>query len=403
MALAGAWPSRIAVAVHGPLSEHDTRLLTVAALNGAFQGRVDEAVNEVNAPLIAAERGIEVSEQRFAASQHYTNLVRVVVTAGGEEVDVAGTTVGPEHRLFLAGALGFSIDIELAPHMAFLSYDDVPGVIGTVGTMFGEAGVNIANMAVSRTTEGGKALMVFSIDSAAPVRSSSSVSRRPDSTTCGSSTLAEVPSLGARGGGWVALQFALLLAILVLGVVGPGWGDARWWFKGAGVLLVFAGALVVAKAGRALGSGFTPFPRPAEEGVLVEDGPYAVVRHPVYSGGLLFASGISLALSPWALAATGALAVVWALKARVEERFLAEPLSGVRRLLRSHALPARSVRLLTPDGTLRPWSEPGRSLWNGCPPSFASRESRRASTSSPTAPHRHRTPRTPSAASSARS
>ena len=52
--------------------------------------------------------------------------------------------------------------------MAFLSYDDVPGVIGRVGTMFGEAGVNIANMAVSRTTEGGKALMVFSIDSPAP-------------------------------------------------------------------------------------------------------------------------------------------------------------------------------------------------------------------------------------------
>jgi D-3-phosphoglycerate dehydrogenase len=81
MALAGAWPSRITVAVHGPLSEHDARLLTVAALNGAFQGRVDEAVNEVNAPLIAAERGIDVSEQRFAAAQHYTNLVRVVVGA----------------------------------------------------------------------------------------------------------------------------------------------------------------------------------------------------------------------------------------------------------------------------------------------------------------------------------
>ncbi|HUG66075.1 MAG TPA: phosphoglycerate dehydrogenase [Gaiellaceae bacterium] len=168
MALAGAWPSRITIAVHGPLAEHDARLLTVAALNGAFQGRVDETVNEVNAPLIAAERGIEVSEQRFAASRHYTNLVRVVVGAGAAVVDVAGTTVGPEHRLFLAGALGFSIDIELGAHMAFLSYDDVPGVIGRVGTMFGEAGVNIANMAVSRTTEGGKALMAFSIDSAAP-------------------------------------------------------------------------------------------------------------------------------------------------------------------------------------------------------------------------------------------
>jgi D-3-phosphoglycerate dehydrogenase len=168
MALATGWPARIVVGVHGPLSEHDTRLLTVSALNGVFQGQVDEVVNVVNARVIAAERGIEVSEQRFGASRHYTNLVRVVVSAGGDELEVSGTTVGPEHRLFLAGALGFAIDIELAPRMAFLVYDDIPGVIGRVGTMFGDAGVNIANMAVSRTTEGGKALMAFSIDSSAP-------------------------------------------------------------------------------------------------------------------------------------------------------------------------------------------------------------------------------------------
>jgi D-3-phosphoglycerate dehydrogenase len=167
-ALVSERPRRIVVAAHGPLSGYDTRLLTVAALNGVFQGRVDQAVNYVNAPVIAAERGIDVSEQRHGASQHYTNLVRVVMTADGEEIDVSGTTVGPEHRLFLAGALGFAIDIELAPRMAFLVYDDVPGVIGRVGTMFGEAGVNIANMGVSRTKEGGKALMAFSIDSTAP-------------------------------------------------------------------------------------------------------------------------------------------------------------------------------------------------------------------------------------------
>ena len=154
------------------------------------------------------------------------------------------------------------------------------------------------------------------------------MSSRQDSTTCGSSTLADVPSLGARGGGWVALQFVLMLAILVLGVVGPGWGDARWWFKGVGVLLVFAGAYVIVKAVRALGPGMTPYPAPAETGELAEAGPYSVVRHPVYSGGILFASGISLALSPWALAGTGALAVVWALKARVEERFLSERYPG---------------------------------------------------------------------------
>ncbi len=168
IALVSFRPARIVVAAHGPLSEYETRLLTVAALNGVFQGRVDQTVNYVNAPVIAAERGIDVSEQRFAASQHYTNLVRVVVAADGEEIEVSGTTIGPESRLFLAGALGFAIDIELAPRMAFFIYDDVPGVIGKVGVMFGEAGVNIANMAVSRTKEGGKALMAFSIDSAVP-------------------------------------------------------------------------------------------------------------------------------------------------------------------------------------------------------------------------------------------
>jgi D-3-phosphoglycerate dehydrogenase len=162
--LAGDWPKRVAVAAHGPLSEHDTRLLTVAALNGIFQGRVDQVVNYVNAPVIAAERGIEVAEERFRASRDYMNLVEV--RANG--VAVSGTTIGPEPRLFLAGALGFAIDLELTPLLVFLRYDDVPGVIGRVGTMFGEAGVNIANMAVSRTKQGGKALMTLSIDSPAP-------------------------------------------------------------------------------------------------------------------------------------------------------------------------------------------------------------------------------------------
>ena len=162
--LAGGWPARIAVAAHGPLSEYDTRLLTVAALNGVFQGRVDQAVNYVNAPVIAAERGIEVAEERFRTSRDYMNLVEV----RADGVAVSGTTIGPEPRLFLAGALGYGIDLELAPLLVFLRYDDIPGVIGRVGTMFGEAGVNIANMAVSRTKQGGKALMTLSIDTPAP-------------------------------------------------------------------------------------------------------------------------------------------------------------------------------------------------------------------------------------------
>ena len=66
------------------------------------------------------------------------------------------------------GALCYQLEIELAPLMTFFLYDDKPGVIGRVGTTFGDAGVNIANMAVSRTNQGGKALMALSIDGPAP-------------------------------------------------------------------------------------------------------------------------------------------------------------------------------------------------------------------------------------------
>jgi D-3-phosphoglycerate dehydrogenase len=161
--LARGEPRQISLEYHGELSAYDTRLLTVAALNGAFRGRVDVPVNYVNAPLIAAERGIEVVEEKRRSSRDYRNLV--VVGAG--DVQVAGTTLGTANRHWLVRALGFDVEIELAPRMIFLRYDDVPGVIGRVGTLLGEAGVNIANMTVSRNREGGKALMVLSLDTAA--------------------------------------------------------------------------------------------------------------------------------------------------------------------------------------------------------------------------------------------
>jgi D-3-phosphoglycerate dehydrogenase len=168
MELAGGRAERIELAYYGSLSGYDTRLLTVAALNGAFQGRSDQPVNYVNAPIIAAERGVEVVEERRRASRDFTNLIRVSLRANGDELRVAGTTIGREHRRWLVSALGFELEMELAPLMAIFRYDDVPGVIGRVGTLFGEAGVNIANMAVSRTRRGDKALMAVSLDTPPP-------------------------------------------------------------------------------------------------------------------------------------------------------------------------------------------------------------------------------------------
>jgi D-3-phosphoglycerate dehydrogenase len=164
MELASGEVRRIAIEVYGELADYDTRLLTVAALNGAFQGHTDQPVNYVNAPVVAADRGIDVAEGKSRTSRDYTNLV--VVSVDG--VQVAGTTIGTDARHFLVNALGFELEMDLAPRMALLLYDDIPGVIGRIGMLFGESSVNIANMTVSRNREGGKALMALSLDSTPP-------------------------------------------------------------------------------------------------------------------------------------------------------------------------------------------------------------------------------------------
>jgi len=168
MELSDGRADEIVVTAYGGLADFDPRLLSVAALNGAFQDRADRPVNYVNAPLIAAERGIEVREERSSSARDYTNLVRVEIRTGRESVRVAGTTIGREHRPWLVNVLGFEIELELAPLFVLFRYDDVPGVIGRVGTLFGEAGVNIASMTVSRSRRGGKALMALTIDSPPP-------------------------------------------------------------------------------------------------------------------------------------------------------------------------------------------------------------------------------------------
>ena len=127
----------------------------------------------------------------------------------------------------------------------------------------------------------------------------------------------------ARGGRWVVAQFVLMAGILVCAFLPGGWPDgARAPLAVAGAVLAVAGAALALWSGRLLGRGFTPYPMPSPEGELVERGPFGSVRHPVYAGGLLFFAGFSLATSVPGLVLTGVLAVLWALKARVEERHL---------------------------------------------------------------------------------
>ena len=165
MELAQGRAERIELTYYGALSQYDTRLLSVAALNGAFQGRTDQPVNYVNAPLVAAERG---HRRRRGAQALVARLHEPRPRRRRRHPASRGRRSAREHRQWLVSALGFELEMELAPLLVVFRYDDVPGVIGRVGTLFAEAGVNIANMTVSRTRRGGKALMVLSIDTPAP-------------------------------------------------------------------------------------------------------------------------------------------------------------------------------------------------------------------------------------------
>jgi protein-S-isoprenylcysteine O-methyltransferase Ste14 len=145
-----------------------------------------------------------------------------------------------------------------------------------------------------------------------------------------------------RGGGWVVAQFALILLVVAATVVPPEWpGRARGALLVAGAVLALGGAGIAVWAARSLGPSLTPFPRPASSGSLVESGPYCLVRHPIYTGGILCFLGWSLYAGPGALALTVCLSVLWALKAGVEERHLVELHPGYAAYVRR--VPARLV------------------------------------------------------------
>jgi D-3-phosphoglycerate dehydrogenase len=164
----GLGGGRLRLEYLGALAEQDTRVLTLAALKGMFSPVVHEPVTFVNAPLLAAERGIEVTETRARQSHDWVNLVTLSGEGSRGQVGVAGTTVGPRDAERLVAINGIPVDMAPGDHMAFLFYEDRPGVIGRVGTILGEAGVNIASMQVGRRKQGGEALMALTVDTGIP-------------------------------------------------------------------------------------------------------------------------------------------------------------------------------------------------------------------------------------------
>jgi D-3-phosphoglycerate dehydrogenase len=168
-ALAGGVPASLTVGIKGEIAAYDVSVLQLAALRGVFTDVVEEQVTFVNAPLLAAERGVTVDLVSTEDSPDYRNVITVRgALSDGRVVSVDGNLTGPRLVQKLVGVNGFDIEVALSEHMVFAAYEDRPGIVGAVGQLLGQAGVNIAGMQVSRTTEGGQALMVLTVDSAIP-------------------------------------------------------------------------------------------------------------------------------------------------------------------------------------------------------------------------------------------
>src|SRR6185437_6960138 len=148
----------------GKVNELDTAPITRAALKGFLQNAGGTEVNEVNAPAFAESLGLKVTETRLSAAGDYTDLLELSAAADGKTVSVAGAFFGATPRIVSIN----SRPVEVRPHgvVLVLENTDRPGMVGRIGTLLGDHGVNIATMSLSRNQAGGTALTVLNLDTA---------------------------------------------------------------------------------------------------------------------------------------------------------------------------------------------------------------------------------------------
>ena len=164
--LGGELPASISVHVRGDISEFDSTILATSALKGALIAVGSENVTYVNAPGLAAERGITSTVDTDPESPLYRSMISLhAALPNGKSVIVDGTLMGIRKVEKIIAIDKFDLDLPPTANLLFLRYGDRPGVVGSVGSVLGKAGVNIAGMQVARDEEGGEALMAITVDS----------------------------------------------------------------------------------------------------------------------------------------------------------------------------------------------------------------------------------------------
>ncbi len=156
----------VEVSYHGDIADQDVELVTASALTGVFEP-LEWSVNTVNAPQLADERGVEVTESKSHSAEDFTDLVRVTVGDGDRSLTVDGTLFADEDPRIVR-IDGYRVDAIPHGHMLVVRNADRPGVIGFIGTVLGDREINIAGMFNSRVSIGGEALTVYNLDERVP-------------------------------------------------------------------------------------------------------------------------------------------------------------------------------------------------------------------------------------------
>jgi len=160
--LVGSAIDEITIEYEGEVAEMNTHALTSAVIGGALKPTLAE-VNMVSAPVIAKQRGIKVSETKREQQGVYETYMRVILKTGNSTRSVAGT-IYSDGQMRLIQVKGINMDAHLAPHMVYTVNDDKPGFIGSLGTLLGAEGVNIASFHLGREAEGGEAIALLEVD-----------------------------------------------------------------------------------------------------------------------------------------------------------------------------------------------------------------------------------------------
>lgn len=162
--MCGQCSDTLDIEYQGDLANHDTRILTLSLLKGFFGVVTGEPVSYVNAPQLADDQGLEIRPTSTTTARDFVNLI----TIRNVSHSIAGTLVGLKAAQTLVMIDDHTIDVPPGEHLLVVRNQDRPGMIGRIASAVGEAGINIADMAVGASPEGERALMALSTDRAVP-------------------------------------------------------------------------------------------------------------------------------------------------------------------------------------------------------------------------------------------